>query len=114
MIVVTSFTSRAISINGNDLSDVEFALRHELMHANDGKLLSNFPDDVVYKDKTKYREEFVKIGIPEGHIDYAYTNPKEFIAVAAEGDIRKYSKSFIDLLIEFGMPNWAVNLRYNY
>lgn len=41
-------------------------------------------------------------------------DPQTFIAVAAEGDIRKYSKNFMDLLMEFGMPNWAINLQYNY
>ena len=104
--------------------NIEWALRHELMHCADWKRLEKFPDSwyeadgktIKSKIKSQLYNEFKKgnLNIKNKHFDYAFNNPKEFIAVAAEGDIRKYSKSFIDLLIEFGMPNWAVNLRYNY
>ena len=104
--------------------NIEWALRHELMHCADWKRLEKFPDSwyeadgktIKSKIKSQLYNKFKKgnLNIKNKHFDYAFNNPKEFIAVAAEGDIRKYSKSFIDLLIEFGMPNWAVNLRYNY
>jgi len=105
-----SSTSGAVSINGVNLERVKYALRHEITHANDKKLLSEFPDDVGYKNKTKYRDEFRKVGIPEKHIDYAYNNPKEFIAVAAEGDLSQYSPEFKQVLIDFGMPKWLFEL----
>ena len=91
------------------------------MHANDTKLLKNFPDD-WYDAKSKTVKETIKNNlftefkranpkISKSHFEYAFNNPKEFIAVAAEGDMSKYSQWFIDQLIEFGMPEWAVNLR---
>ena len=51
------------------------------------------------KIKSQLYNEFKKgnLNIKNKHFDYAFNNPREFIAVAAEGDIRKYSKSFIDL-----------------
>ncbi|MBO5435764.1 hypothetical protein J6A31_08230, partial [bacterium] len=45
------------------------------------------------------------------HIPYAYENPKEFIAVAAEGDMSKYSPEFKKLLVAMGMPEWQLNLK---
>lgn len=92
--------------------------RHELTHLNDEKQLWSFPSD-WYKTggcvtdfiKNKFRDEFAKGGINLDHIDYAFNNPKEFIAVAAEGDFSQYSSNFIHQLKEFGIPDWIVNLR---
>ena len=100
---------------------VEWVIRHELMHANDWKQLDEFPEKWYETDgktvkqeiKNKFYNEFRKgkFDINKSHFEYAFNNPMEFIAVAAEGDISKYSQWFIDQLIEFGMPEWAVNLR---
>ena len=107
-----------------DYKNIEWALRHELMHCADWKRLKKFPDSWYEADgktikseiKNQLFNEFKKgnLNIRNKHFDYAFNNPREFIAVAAEGDIRKYSKNFMDLLMEFGMPNWAINLQYNY
>ena len=59
----------------------------------------------------KYREELLKAGIAPDHIRYAYTNRAEFIAVAAEGDMSKYSPEFKNDLIKLGMPEFAFNLK---
>ena len=110
---------------------VKYSLRHEMTHTNDLKLGSGFsPElqaeishimpktkkkiqgrDVDVPDMTqaKYVEEFRRAGIPEAHIPYAYNNTKEFIAVAAEGDMSKYSQEFKDLLVELGMPKWMLD-----
>lgn len=92
-------------------------LRHELTHTNDLKRIKNFDDDFVYKEndnivaeKSKYYDEFVKIGINKSHISYAYNNPKEFIAVAAEGDLTLCSPEFKQQLIDFGMPEWMFKI----
>ena len=45
------------------------------------------------------------------HVRYAYTNSKEFIAVASEGDMGKYSPEFRKLLIKMGMPEWQFKMR---
>ena len=91
------------------------------MHANDLKLLNKFPESwydvdgktIKQEIKNKFYNEFRKgkSDIGKSHFEYAFNNPMEFIAVATEGDISKYSQWFIDQLIEFGMPEWAVNLR---
>lgn len=100
----------AVSIDGNSFKSIKHALRHEIMHANDTKKDCLFPDEAGYTNKTKYREEFEKIGISKERIDYAYNNSMEFIAVAAEGDLSKCSPEFRQVLIDFGMPKWAFNL----
>ena len=64
----------------------------------------------VDAEKCKYYDEFKNAGISEGHIPYAYNNPAEFIAVAAEGDMTKYSDEFKKVLIDFGMPEWMLKL----
>ncbi len=46
-------------------------------------------------------------------VDYAYTNKREFVAVAAEGDMSKYSKEFKSDLMKLGMPEWVFNLQNN-
>lgn len=106
--------SKYIAIDG--YQNIEGTLRHELMHANDQKLLSTFPRYChinTYGKKEELYGEFKagKPNISRSHFEYAFNNPKEFIAVAAEGDMSKYSQWFIDQLIELGMPNWVINLR---
>lgn len=103
-------------------------LRHEKMHRNDsctgcmgnnkafGKFGKNGEYDFtegskILKEKTWHRDEFRKAGIPEWHIDYAYNNRSEFIAVAAEGNPRLYSEEFKQILIELGMPEWFFEIR---
>jgi hypothetical protein len=62
-------------------------------------------------DNCKYREELLRAGIGPAHLHYAYTNRAEFIAVATEGDMSKYSPEFKDILIKLGMPEFAFNLK---
>ncbi len=113
----------AIEIDGYYM--VKCMLRHEMMHSNDLKYLKRFPDD-WYEADGKTVKQTVKIkyknllregatGLREdNHLNYAFNNPKEFIAVAGEGNIRHYSPELINLLIEFGMPSWAKNLEVVY
>lgn len=96
-------------------------MRHERLHRQDpmpsfGKFGENGKYDFteksnILKEKTWYRDEFRKAGIPEYHIDYAYTNRKEFIAVAAEGNPEAYSEEFKQVLIDLGMPEWFFSIR---
>ena len=111
--------SKYIAIDG--YQNIERTLRHELMHANDLELSDYFPDSwynnhdykIEEHIKTKFYNEFKagKPSISDALFEYAFNNPKEFIAVAAEGDMSKYSKEFTEQLIELGMPRWATNLR---
>lgn len=105
-------------------------LRHEIMHLND-KLIFKFnigednveflkeimPTKVVkgkivrdYKN-CKYKEEFLNAGVDPQHIDYAYKQRAEFIAVASEGDMSKYSPEFKDVLIRLGMPEYMFDIK---
>lgn len=73
-------------------------------YADDGTL---DPD----MDKCKFVDEFRNAGIPDWHISYAYTNKKEFLAVAAEGDYSKYSPEFKELLVKLGLPDWMFKMK---
>ena len=111
--------------NGIDIDgclNLEYALRHEMMHLNDeSRRNQKFPSSwyeaggkTIKKEiRKRYDTEFMVAGINRAHVSYAYKNACEFIAVAAEGDISKYSNDFIKLLVCFGMPKWAVNLTQN-
>ena len=113
-----SATNKAISINGDRVLR-PVAIRHEMTHSNDLKRIENFPSDFMDtatkqkatkgEVKAKYWDEFKNAGIPEWHIPYAYNNPQEFIAVASEGDMSKYSEEFKKVLLKFGMPKWELN-----
>lgn len=113
------------------LKTVSYAMRHELTHTNDlkrgtkiskdynlneimPKTEEELPNGNIIKSgdakKGKYYQEFVNAGIPDKHISYAYNNTLEFIAVASEGDMSKYSPEFKQVLIDFGMPEWMFNL----
>lgn len=120
-----------IAIKTGYLKNIVYALRHELMHENDSlkgafrnigeervELLNEImPTKVVNGRKVrdykncKYKEEFLKIGVNPQHIDYAYTNRTEFLAVAAEGDLSKCSDEFKEVLIKLGMPEYVFNLK---
>lgn len=120
-----------IQIDGGYKESIMHALRHELMHENDkliykmrnigeervNLLKEIMPTKIVNGkkvrdfDNCKYREEFLKAGIDYRHIPYAYTDRNEFLAVAAEGDMSKYSSEFKDVLIKLGMPEFVFNLK---
>lgn len=112
-----------IKLKGHE--NIGYALRHELMHGNDKEKCKNYgifgtnkkydfrENSSILKEKKWYRNEFANAGIPEGHIDYAYENRSEFIAVAAEGDFTKYSPEFKIVLVDLGMPEWAFDMPMN-
>lgn len=98
--------SGAISLNGNDYYNILYALRHEITHTNDQN-----PDAELPENPQQYTQEFLNAGISIHHVDYAFNNSKEFIAVASEGDFSKYSPEFKRLLVELGMPEWELSMR---
>ena len=116
-----SHANGAISLDGMTYKQVKHAFRHELMHSNDLKRLSHFEEGFVVKEdgkivaqKCKFYDDFVKLGITEYHIPYAYNNPKEFIAVAAESTkLNECSPEFKQTLIDFGMPEWMFDVKYD-
>ena len=109
-------------------------LRHEIMHLNEPSIFGRYSADtelaklirsIIASKKVmidgeekevldwkncKYREEFLKAGIGTEHIEYAYTNRNEFLAVAAEGDLSRYSPEFKEVLMRIGMPEFVFNL----
>lgn len=123
-------SNREIQIKAEGVNLLKSVLRHEVMHLNDtlarklniGSERVNLLNEIMptkyiheraVRDHAncKYREELLKAGIAPDHIRYAYTNRAEFIAVAAEGDMSKYSPEFKNDLIKLGMPEFAFNLR---
>ena len=101
---------------------VQYSLRHEMSHINRVDKGKWSIHDKASKDETlkyeifnnkKYFEEFLNGGIDKTHIDYAYNNVGEFVAVASEGDMNKYSDEFKELLVKMGMPKWQLNLKQN-
>ncbi len=111
-------------------------LRHELTHINEQKrsAFSDYTSDkniaklinsiikgkevkednrtktVLDFDKCKYREEFLKAGISPEHIEYAYTNKSEFLAVIAEGDLSRCSDEFKNILLKIGLPDCLIKM----
>lgn len=123
-------TNKAISVSGMHVDRIEDVLRHEMTHSNtklnvliDYKkydLSSIMPDKEVEIngkktsepdfEKCKYREEFLKAGVPASHIPYGYNDIYEFMSVASEGDMSKYSPEFKQMLVDFGMPEWELKM----
>ena len=97
------------SIHLKDSVSVKNTFRHEMMHLND----LNFYDIIdVRKSALKWREELINAGITQENADYAYENKLEFVAVASEGDLSKYSKEFKEYLVVLCMPEWVFNLPF--
>ncbi|MBE7712279.1 MAG: hypothetical protein E7Z87_00885 [Cyanobacteria bacterium SIG26] len=105
------------------------ALRHEMTHTNDlGRYVNIAPEilDAIMPKKTiisngettlipdiengKYYQELRNAGLGNYSIEYAYTNRDEFLAVAAEGDMSKYSPEFKAILVDMGMPRWLFDI----
>ena len=127
---IAHFNNSKIDIDGLYPYTVQNILRHEMTHINDTKKLNSVDDGVIVKkqsnklrddgiweiseeidfDNCKYREEFLKSGIRPDYVKYAYNNPQEFIAVASEGDMSKFSSEFKKLLISYGMPEWMFEM----
>lgn len=116
-----------IRLNGGTEASIHHVLRHEMMHLNDRMPLSQKARDEMNRlfaeiapkknvrlgslqlnrldyENCKYKEEFLKAGIHPAHISYAYNSRNEFLAVAAEGDMSKYSPEFKEVLKKLGMP----------
>jgi len=114
-----------------DIETIAQSMRHELTHSNDltfkgAKIPEKYNLDEIMPKKTvirngkqitvpdyencKYKDEFRAAGLPEDRIPYAYNNPAEFIARASEGDMSKYSAEFKQILKDFGMPEWELNM----
>ena len=116
-----------IRLNGGTEASIHHVLRHEMMHLNDRMPLSQKARDEMNRlfaeiapkknvrlgslqlnrldyENCKYKEEFLKAGIHPAHISYAYNSRNEFLAVAAEGDMSKYSPKFKEVLKKLGMP----------
>ena len=106
--------------------NMKSVLRHELMHINDKRpepdackdlLKDIFATKIVEGkkiidfDRCKYREELLKAGIPIEDIKYAYKNRTEFVAVAAEGEMKRYSPEFKDVLLKLGIPAYVWDLK---
>lgn len=121
----------SVAFSRMDIRELEESLRHELIHSNDRFLkkgieisTEDFPDVfpqntkidpktgeyIIDLNECKYADEFRKAGLEDWIIEYAHTDPKEFVAVAAEGDMSKYSLELQGVLKKMGMPDWAFNL----
>lgn len=123
-------TNKAISVSGMHVDMIEDVLRHEMTHSNTKlnvlidnskyDLRSIMPSKVVDNngkkthepdfENCKYREEFLKAGVPSSHIPYGYNDIFEFMSVASEGDMSKYSPEFKQMLVDFGMPEWELKM----
>lgn len=94
----------------------ESTLRHEITHVNDTEFyktdgtINGIDFDNIKKNKY-YAEELKAAGISDDGVNYAYTNKKEFIAVATTGDTREYSDEFKKVLIKLGVPEYAFKLK---
>lgn len=121
-------STREISINDASKFAIHKALRHELTHANQNAQKTNIfakynvPKIIALKnnedgsfvpdmENCSLKQEFYNAGISEQHTMYAHTNLNEFIAVASEGDMSKYSSEFKQMLIDFGMPEWMFKMK---
>lgn len=123
--------TKSLGFHNMDEATVKQSFIHEMTHANDLGVAPDaqtkhnfaeiFPKKTIVEygkmreipdiSKAKYANEFRAAGISERHIEYAHNNTKEFIAVASEGDISKYSDEFKQLLIDLGMPEWRFNMQ---
>ena len=106
-----AYTNRKnkLGFPGSRYGSVVYGLRHELMHVNE---MSDY-DNTLFENvkEGRYENEFWKAGIRNPkHITYAHTNSSEYIAVASEGNMKKYSPEFKEILVKLGMPKWAFNL----
>lgn len=92
----------------NQSDDFKQIIRHEMTHSNDTKF--DMPNPDLDNIISKYEKEMKEAGINDKYIEYAHTDKREFIAVAAQGDVTKYSDEFKKILIENGMPEWLFNV----
>ena len=106
-------TGGYIAIAGVD--NINYALRHEIMHGNHhmGNAVDFYIRNPLIKLCKKFdifRKQLSKGGIDKDHIPYAYTNFAEAIAVTAEGNGKSYNEWYKYLMRLIGMPKWGFNL----
>lgn len=109
-----NYETNALYMKAEAPDDIMWALRHELVHANDevakdGGVINGVNFDKIQANRI-YADELQNAGLDYDMIDYAYTNKSEFIAKAAEGDTSKYSDEFKKILIKFGMPEYIFEM----
>ena len=128
--------SKTMRIHGMNC-DALYSLRHEMIHLNDTyanystfydrhknivdltnkimptKVVKNKnrkKETVLDFDKCKYRTEILYGGQSPSQTRYAYTNRKEFLAVAGSADTSKYTEEFKNDLITLGLPKYVFEL----
>lgn len=102
--IIVHKTAQKYDENGKPMLNPDGSPVLVKMYADNGTL---DPD----MDKCKFVDEFVNAGISERQIKYAYTNKKEFLAVASEGDYSQYSPEFKELLVKLGLPDWMFKMK---
>ena len=92
-------------------------LRHELFHLNDSNFdiviwdSENPVHNKILTNKEKFSEYLKNAGINEFMIDYAFSIPREFAAVALQGDVSKYPTEFKLILKQMGVPEKVLNFK---
>ena len=105
-----------VAVKGDSEWAINYALRHEIMHHQDKLFYQdegviNGVDFDAIKENQLFKDELLDGGMGyHGLEDYAYTNKKEFVAVASTGDFSKYSNKLKETLVKLGMPEWVSKL----
>jgi len=106
-------TINNINVENDTLISIQYALRHEMTHLNDKKLIIKgeyHPGVIKQKSgKRRFEGELENAEVP--NIDYAYTSRPDFIACASQGDYSKYSDHFKKVLVRLGMPEWELKMK---
>ena len=95
--------------------DMRSMLRHELTHLND----PNFNDTIwdennpihneILTNREKYAQYLKDAGANDYMVEYAFSMPREFSAVAMQLDTSKYPDEFKTLLAKMGVPKKALD-----
>ena len=114
-------SDKSLTFINSSMKIVSSNLRHEMTHLNDLELhkkgnsysYEGSESKKIKKafQRKKYVKEFISAGVNKFRAEkYAYLSPTEYIAVASEGDMSKYSPELKEILVLFGMPEWELNL----
>ena len=113
----TEKEDKRISISANNTkgnrTKYTETIRHELTHLNDPNFEvalwdnNNPTHNEILSNREKYTQYLKDAGASEQEIEYAFSMPREFSAVAVQLDTSKYPEEFKTLLIKMGVPEKA-------
>jgi hypothetical protein len=102
-----TLTNKSVSLTNNTLTGTKAQFNTAMSDAD----FATIAGTETLTNKTLTSPIITGLTLNDSSIVYANTDKREYIAVASEGDYRKYSEEFKNVLIKLGLPEGVFKMK---